>query len=46
MGPIAASRVGWIDGKAVLNPTIEQMKTSDLDLVVAGTANAIMMVEF
>ncbi len=45
MGPIAASRVGWIDGRAVLNPTIEQMKTSDLDLVVAGTANAIMMVE-
>ncbi len=45
MGPIAASRVGWIDGKAALNPTIDQMKTSDLDLVVAGTANAIMMVE-
>jgi polyribonucleotide nucleotidyltransferase len=45
MGPIAASRVGWIDGKATLNPTIEQMKTSELDLVVAGTANAIMMVE-
>jgi polyribonucleotide nucleotidyltransferase len=45
MGPIAASRVGWIDGKPMLNPTIEQMKTSDLDLVVAGTANAIMMVE-
>jgi polyribonucleotide nucleotidyltransferase len=45
MGPIAASRMGWIDGKPVLNPTIEQMKTSDLDLVVAGTANAIMMVE-
>src|SRR5512145_1113720 len=45
MGPIAASRVGWIDGKAVLNPTIAQMTTSDLDLVVAGTANAIMMVE-
>jgi polyribonucleotide nucleotidyltransferase len=45
MGPIAASRVGWIDGKAQLNPTIEQMKTSALDLVVAGTANAIMMVE-
>jgi polyribonucleotide nucleotidyltransferase len=45
MGPIAASRVGWIEGKPVLNPTIEQMKTSDLDLVVAGTANAIMMVE-
>jgi polyribonucleotide nucleotidyltransferase len=45
MGPIAASRVGWIDGKPMLNPTIDQMKTSDLDLVVAGTANAIMMVE-
>ncbi len=45
MGPIAASRVGWIEGKPVLNPTIEQMKTSELDLVVAGTANAIMMVE-
>ena len=45
MGPIGASRIGWIDNKPVLNPTIEQMKTSDLDLVVAGTANAIMMVE-
>src|SRR5215813_4472681 len=45
MGPIGASRVGWIDGKPVLNPTIQQMKTSNLDLVVAGTANAIMMVE-
>ncbi|HYD87371.1 MAG TPA: polyribonucleotide nucleotidyltransferase [Vitreimonas sp.] len=45
MGPIGASRIGWIDGKPMLNPTIEQMKTSDLDLVVAGTANAIMMVE-
>src|SRR5262245_42994457 len=45
LGPIGASRVGWIEGKPVLNPTIEQMKTSDLDLVVAGTAGAIMMVE-
>ncbi|GIK48972.1 MAG: polyribonucleotide nucleotidyltransferase [Alphaproteobacteria bacterium] len=45
LGPIGASRIGWIDGKPMLNPTIEQMKTSDLDLVVAGTANAIMMVE-
>ena len=35
----------FIDGKPQLNPTIDQMKTSDLDLVVAGTANAIMMVE-
>jgi polyribonucleotide nucleotidyltransferase len=45
MGPIAASRVGWIDGKPMLNPTIDQMKTSELDLIIAGTANAIMMVE-
>jgi polyribonucleotide nucleotidyltransferase len=45
MGPIAASRVGWIEGKPVLNPTIADMAKSDLDLVVAGTANAIMMVE-
>jgi len=45
MGPIAASRVGWIDGKPVLNPTIPEMAGSSLDLVVAGTANAIMMVE-
>ncbi|HVZ99846.1 MAG TPA: polyribonucleotide nucleotidyltransferase [Caulobacterales bacterium] len=45
MGPIAASRVGWIDGKPVLNPTIADMAKSELDLVIAGTANAIMMVE-
>jgi polyribonucleotide nucleotidyltransferase len=45
MGPIGCSRVGWIDGKPMLNPTIEQMKTSQLDLVLAGTADAIMMVE-
>ncbi|HVY87005.1 MAG TPA: polyribonucleotide nucleotidyltransferase, partial [Caulobacterales bacterium] len=45
MGPIAASRVGWIDGKPVLNPTIGDMAKSELDLVIAGTANAIMMVE-
>ncbi len=45
LGPIAASRVGWIDGKPVLNPTIDQMKTSELDLVMAGTDKAIMMVE-
>jgi polyribonucleotide nucleotidyltransferase len=45
MGPIAASRVGWIDGKPVLNPTIADMANSQLDLVIAGTANAIMMVE-
>ncbi len=45
MGPIGAARVGWIDGKAVLNPTIPQMAGSDLDLVIAGTADAVMMVE-
>ncbi len=45
LGPIGASRVGWIDGKPVLNPSIEDMKKSDLDLVVAGTTDAIMMVE-
>ncbi len=45
MGPIGAARVGWIDGKAVLNPTIPQMANSELDLVIAGTADAVMMVE-
>jgi polyribonucleotide nucleotidyltransferase len=45
MGPIGGARVGWIDGKPVLNPTIDQMKTSELDLLMAGTADAIMMVE-
>src|ERR1044071_414634 len=43
MGPIAASRVGWIEGKSVLNPTIPDMANSQLDLVVAGTATALMM---
>jgi polyribonucleotide nucleotidyltransferase len=45
MGPIAAARVGWIDGEYVLNPTVDQVKESDMDLVVAGTAEAVMMVE-
>lgn len=45
MGPIGAARVGWIDGAYVLNPTSEQMKDTDMDLVVAGTADAVMMVE-
>lgn len=45
MGPIAAAKVGFIGGNYVLNPTISQMKTSDLDLVVAATADAVMMVE-
>jgi len=45
MGPIGAARVGYIDGEYVLNPTIEQLETSDLDLVVAGTRDAVLMVE-
>ena len=44
-GPIAASRVGLIDGEFVLNPTYAQMENSDLDLVVAGTRDAVLMVE-
>ncbi|MDX8401970.1 MAG: polyribonucleotide nucleotidyltransferase [Mariprofundaceae bacterium] len=43
--PIAASRVGLINGEFVLNPTYEQMLGSDLDLVVAGTRDAVLMVE-
>src|SRR5204862_2610353 len=37
MGPIAGARVGFVDGEYVLNPTIDQMKESRMDLVVAGT---------
>ena len=44
-GPIAASRVGLIDGDYVLNPTLDEMTESELDLVVAGTKDAVMMVE-
>ncbi|HEX7695046.1 MAG TPA: polyribonucleotide nucleotidyltransferase, partial [Sphingomonas sp.] len=45
MGPIGAARVGYIDGEYILNPTTEQTKEGDLDLVVAATGNAVMMVE-
>ena len=45
MGPVGAARVGYIDGAFVLNPTIEQQKLSSLDLVVAGTQDAVLMVE-
>ena len=45
LGPIAAARVGLINGDFVLNPTFAQVKESELDLVVAGTADAVMMVE-
>jgi len=45
MGPIGAARVGFIDGNYVLNPAVEDVEKSRLDLVVAGTADAVMMVE-
>ena len=45
MGPIAAARVGLIDGEYILNPYISEMEDSELDLVVAGTRDAVMMVE-
>lgn len=45
MGPIAGARVGYINGEYVLNPTLDEMKESKMDLVVAGTADAVMMVE-
>jgi polyribonucleotide nucleotidyltransferase len=44
-GPIGAARVGYIGGKYVLNPTRTQLLESDLDLVVAGTESAVLMVE-
>ncbi|HEX2667265.1 MAG TPA: polyribonucleotide nucleotidyltransferase [Gammaproteobacteria bacterium] len=44
-GPIGAARVGYIGGKYVLNPTRSQLLESDLDLVVAGTESAVLMVE-
>ncbi|MDX8384341.1 MAG: polyribonucleotide nucleotidyltransferase [Ghiorsea sp.] len=43
--PIAASRVGLIDGEFVLNPTYQQMENSELDLIVAGTRDAVLMIE-
>jgi polyribonucleotide nucleotidyltransferase len=45
MGPIAAARVGYIGGEYVLNPHLDEMPETKLDLVVAGTADAVMMVE-
>ncbi len=44
-GPIAAARVGYKDGKYLLNPTKKELEDSRLDLVVAGTAGAVLMVE-
>src|SRR5215467_986451 len=45
MGPIGAARVGFINNEFVLNPQIDEMQESQLDLVVAGTADAVLMVE-
>jgi polyribonucleotide nucleotidyltransferase len=45
MGPIGGARVGYVDGEYVLNPTLDQMEESVLDLVVAGTGDAVLMVE-
>jgi polyribonucleotide nucleotidyltransferase len=45
MGPVGASRVGFIDGKYVLNPSKAELEKSKLDLVVAGTKDAVLMVE-
>jgi polyribonucleotide nucleotidyltransferase len=44
-GPVGAARVGYINGEYVLNPDLSQLEESDLDLVVAGTAKAVLMVE-
>lgn len=45
MGPIGAARVGYKDGEYQLNPSLEEVKSGELDLVVAATGNAVMMVE-
>jgi polyribonucleotide nucleotidyltransferase len=45
LGPIGAARVGYIDGKYVLNPQLDEMPNSQLDLVVAGTQEGVLMVE-
>ncbi len=44
-GPVGCARVGYKDGEYLLNPTLSQLAESDLDLVVAGTADAVLMVE-
>ncbi|HEX4852657.1 polyribonucleotide nucleotidyltransferase [Arenimonas sp.] len=44
-GPIGAAKVGYANGKYLLNPSTTELKTSDLELVVAGTAGAVLMVE-
>ncbi|HCN98873.1 MAG TPA: polyribonucleotide nucleotidyltransferase, partial [Methylophaga sp.] len=44
-GPLGAARVGYVDGNYILNPSKKQLATSSLDLVVAGTESAVLMVE-
>src|SRR5256885_7479212 len=44
-GPIGAARVGWKDGRYLLNPTASELNESQLHLVVAGTEHAVLMVE-
>jgi polyribonucleotide nucleotidyltransferase len=44
-GPIAEVRIGRVDGKHIINPTLAQLEKSDMDLVVAGTAESVVMVE-
>ena len=45
LGPIAASRVGYAKGQYILNPTVDELVATELDLVVAGTGDAVLMVE-
>jgi polyribonucleotide nucleotidyltransferase len=45
LGPIGAARVGYLDGQFVVNPTLEQTEKSELDLIVAGTTEGVLMVE-
>ena len=45
LGPLACSRVGYMDGEYILNPTKEELNESELDLVVAGTRDGVLMVE-
>ncbi|HVF98555.1 MAG TPA: polyribonucleotide nucleotidyltransferase [Chloroflexia bacterium] len=44
-GPVGAAKVGYINGEYILNPTAQQLQTSDLELTIAGTADAVSMVE-
>jgi polyribonucleotide nucleotidyltransferase len=44
-GPVAATRIGYVDGELVINPTFEELQTSKLDLTIAGSRDAIIMIE-